>query len=471
MGTVRLLDLQLLYGVAGAREQFEKLCTQLVCSQYPTARGVRAEGGDGGVDIFVGDQTNPAGIMVFQVKYFPNGLKDSQKRQIQESFSQCRDNDQFGTRKWILCVPLDLSQDEIAWFSRWIAKEAPALLPPAEMEWWGETKLGHLLLQPANAGIKEAFFPEEHLRRLSEIQDTLTYLVDDLRTRPTQQEMGDLILQQRTGNAWLRYKEDVYAPLYKELAGIQGIIEHARKGRSPFPSWIPVMGAERPATFRYPRMGVPVNISPAFTLWPTERHNFLFFGAFSTAFQQRLDNLQERLVAYNSSVEAVRPAMQEALIHALAPALEQAIQDPAYQQWKATYRETSTPPPHQTYPWLEWLERSSAPPFSEPGEDAAKWWLHPPLTTMGWLFTGNAEQAGLVVHEECKRQLGPDIPSATWFQQICTDALPEIQGAPSIHAFQQAQEQVSTLLAELTKSLLNVLLHIRFHHEGGIPPL
>jgi len=471
MGMVRLLDLQLIYGVAGAREQFEKLCAQLICSQYPTARSVRSEGGDGGVDVFVGDQNDPAGITVFQVKYFPNGLKDSQKRQVRESFHQCRENAQFGTREWILCVPLDLSQDEIAWFSQWTAKEAPALLPPARMDWWGETKLGHILLQPANAGIKEVFFPEEHLRRLSEIQDTLTYLVDDLRTRPAQQDLADLVLQQRAGNAWLRYKEDVYTPLYEEFAKIQEILERARNGRGPFPAWIPVMGAERPSTFRHPHMGLPANISPAFTLWPTERHNFSFSGAFTTVFQQHLDDLQERLVAYNSAVEAVRPAMQKALLRALVPALEQAVQDPAYQQWKTTYRDTSTPPPYQTHAWFEWLERTAAPPFSAPGEDAANWWLRSPLMTVGWLLTGNTEQAGLVIHEESKRSLGSDIPSAAWFQQICASALQEIQAAPATHAFQKVQEEAFMHVAELTKSLLNVLFNIRFHYEGGVPPL
>lgn len=53
---------------------------------------------------------------------------------------------------------------EIAWFDQWTKKEALKLLPPAYRGWWGETKLGNLLWQPANAGIKEAFFPEEQLR-------------------------------------------------------------------------------------------------------------------------------------------------------------------------------------------------------------------------------------------------------------------------------------------------------------------
>ena len=87
MGIVRLLDLQLLYGIAGVREQFEKLCGQLICKEYPTARCVRSEGGDGGVDVFVGDQSDPEEITVFQVKYFPGGLKDSQKKVIYTSLA------------------------------------------------------------------------------------------------------------------------------------------------------------------------------------------------------------------------------------------------------------------------------------------------------------------------------------------------------------------------------------------------
>ena len=114
---VRLLDLQLIYGVAGARDQFEKLCAQLICSQYPTARSVRSEGGDGGVDVFVGEYADLAGITVFQIKYFPNGLKKSQRQQVRESFRQCAHNDMFRTKEWILCIPLDLSQDEITWFA------------------------------------------------------------------------------------------------------------------------------------------------------------------------------------------------------------------------------------------------------------------------------------------------------------------------------------------------------------------
>jgi len=56
---IRLLDLQLLYGVAGAREHFEDLCTALIRTEYSDAKGVRCESGDGGVDVYVGNWADP----------------------------------------------------------------------------------------------------------------------------------------------------------------------------------------------------------------------------------------------------------------------------------------------------------------------------------------------------------------------------------------------------------------------------
>lgn len=463
MGMVRLLDLQLLYGTAGAREQFEKLCNQLICSQFSMARSVRPEGGDGGVDLFVGNQSDPDGITVFQMKYFPAGLKASQKQQIRESFRQCYENVRFALKEWILCVPLDLSQDEISWFTEWSAKETSKLLPPGRIDWWGETKLGNLLLLPINARVKEAFFPQEHLRQLAEIQDTLTYLVDDLRTRPAQPDLANLVLQQRTGEALLRYQRDVYTPLYAELARIQGALASPRNGNGPFPNQIPVVRAQQ-ATLLFTVTGESL---PVFSLWPESRHDFSFFGAFSTATQQRLDDLQKRLVAYNNAVEVVRPTVQDALTRALLPALEQETQDPEYQRWVAQGRDASVPRRR----WFEWVEMNLAPSNSTPGKDAANWWIRSPLDTLGWLLAGNAARAGREVHADYQRLQENNAQHKGWFQSICANALGEFWNSSEAQAFRQTQEQAFRLLAELTQSLLNVLHDIRFHHEGGIPPL
>jgi hypothetical protein len=48
---VKLIDLQLIYGVAGAREKFEDLTSQLVKTEHPRADKVRIVRGDGGIDV------------------------------------------------------------------------------------------------------------------------------------------------------------------------------------------------------------------------------------------------------------------------------------------------------------------------------------------------------------------------------------------------------------------------------------
>src|SRR5262249_46437512 len=79
---VKLIDLQLIYGVAGAQAKFDDLSSQLVERDQPDADKVRIEQGDGGLDVFVGNLTDPHGLEVYQCKFFPQGLGDSQKDQI-----------------------------------------------------------------------------------------------------------------------------------------------------------------------------------------------------------------------------------------------------------------------------------------------------------------------------------------------------------------------------------------------------
>lgn len=45
---------------AGAREIFEKICTELLQAQFESeAHNIRVTQGDGGIDILVGDLTSP----------------------------------------------------------------------------------------------------------------------------------------------------------------------------------------------------------------------------------------------------------------------------------------------------------------------------------------------------------------------------------------------------------------------------
>jgi hypothetical protein len=178
---VKLLDLQLIYGVAGAREKFEDLVSQLVRSEQPRADKVRIVQGDGGIDVHVGELTHPDGIDVYQCKFFPEGLKESQKGQIRKSFQACLASDQFKVKKWTLCVPVDLSVDEKTWFEEWRKNQAaPGVVIDDP---WGATKLEGLLYQEKNRGIREAFFREEHLAQIRELHTTLQQLLPDIAER------------------------------------------------------------------------------------------------------------------------------------------------------------------------------------------------------------------------------------------------------------------------------------------------
>jgi hypothetical protein len=161
---VKLTHLQLIYGVAGARENFEDLTVQLIRSERPDAERVRIVRGDGGIDAHDGSLADPSGVDVFQVKFFPDGIGDSQKGQIRDSFSTVRDSKKFKTRRWTLCLPIDLSIDEKGWFDTWKGNQTSTGIDIRPV--WGATKLEGLLYEPKNRGVKEAFFKEEHLELL-----------------------------------------------------------------------------------------------------------------------------------------------------------------------------------------------------------------------------------------------------------------------------------------------------------------
>ena len=168
---VQLVDLERIYGLAGAREKFDQLCGQLIRSELPEARGIRVHQGDGGVDVYNGKFTNAAGIHVFQAKFFPAGLKEAQKQEIRESFKRCINNPDFTTNHWTLCLPINLSTNETKWFEQWAASVGSEALT---VDCWGASRLEAILYKPANQGLREVFFKEESLTQIREIHSLVT---------------------------------------------------------------------------------------------------------------------------------------------------------------------------------------------------------------------------------------------------------------------------------------------------------
>lgn len=184
---VKLIDLQLIYGVAGARDKFEDLAAHLVKAHEPRADKVRIHQGDGGIDVYVGEVSDPSGIEVYQCKFFAQGLKDSQKAQIRNSFKQCHENTNFKLKKWTLCLPIDLSMEEKIWFENW--KNEQSSLGITIENPWGATRLEGLLYEEKNRDLREAFFGEEHLAQIRESHSMLQQLVPEMYKRLKQDQI------------------------------------------------------------------------------------------------------------------------------------------------------------------------------------------------------------------------------------------------------------------------------------------
>jgi hypothetical protein len=461
---IRLLDLQLLYGVAGAREHFEDLCADLISAEFSGAKEVRCQPGDGGVDVYVGDWANPEGISIFQVKYFPVGLGPSQKDQVRRSFRACIENNHFTVSRWTLCLPVDLSEEETVWFTKWKHQQATSFLAVDRIDWWGESALRQFLLQPKNAGIKEAYFHQEYIAQIREMYRMLTHLLEDFATRPEESVMA-LALRQDAKEANLRYRDEVYGPLHTELKGICNAMERARAGRGPYPLWIPVRGEQLPRHLRYTP---PAAMGPTFQLWPAFKEAYRLYGAFTPPARDRLDEIEGAVTVYNAAVEEARKAAAPLLSTHIARALEVETRLPDYLEWKRTYKDTSPPPSYQSFPWFELIERLTSP-GSFTSEELAAAWLRRPLQTFGWLLAGRPDEAGQCVSDDYERSTV--MPrSLSVFQDALTQALPELEGATQFQQAKRVQERLYPLVTSMETALLNVLITIQHEYEGGPPP-
>jgi hypothetical protein len=242
---VKLIDLQLIYGVAGAQEKFEQLVTQLVKGEYPTATKVRTVQGDGGIDVYVGEFTDPVGIDVYQAKYFLKEVGKSQKAQIRDSFTTIQCCSDFKAKSWTLCLPINMTAEETEWFEGWKAKQSGIEIRQP----WDETKLESLLMASKNHGVKEAFFKEEHLTQIREMHGMMQSLLNrieewfrEAETEQKQSKETDVLSRQT------KYVQDFFRDIRKEHAGLMGqrAKERGNQGRLPAvwevvirPSWIP----------------------------------------------------------------------------------------------------------------------------------------------------------------------------------------------------------------------------------------
>lgn len=108
------------YELEGARTRFEDISSTLFKKIFrdQNVRKVEVRQGDGGVDIFVGE-IGLEPISVIQCKFFPNGIDESQKNQIRESFKTVMYSTDFEVKDWTLCIINTLDLSENKWWSEW----------------------------------------------------------------------------------------------------------------------------------------------------------------------------------------------------------------------------------------------------------------------------------------------------------------------------------------------------------------
>lgn len=147
------------YGEAGARERFEKLVVRIVKSLHPSAKPIRANPGDWGIDAYVGLLAEGQ-VRVWQAKFHLTAFGDSQKRQIRDAYTTARDKaagEKYELLAWTLCIPIDFDPDEQKWWDDWATERQGE--DGVQMELWNLAELEVLLAKPDAADVRQEYFP------------------------------------------------------------------------------------------------------------------------------------------------------------------------------------------------------------------------------------------------------------------------------------------------------------------------
>src|ERR1017187_8828055 len=120
--------------------QFELLVVHLLKARYPEIEIKHIEGsaGDEGLDVIAGRLDEQPTI--WQCKSFQNGVKDSQKRKIRESFNQALQY--YTPKRWVLCLSVDMDPAALRWFQHFQRSHAG----DTQVEFWQASDIVQQLL-------------------------------------------------------------------------------------------------------------------------------------------------------------------------------------------------------------------------------------------------------------------------------------------------------------------------------------
>lgn len=137
-------------GVTGAREHFEVFCAELLDLENPSleVHQIAANPGDDGIDVLI---SSPDGMDIYQCKYFRDTLKDTQWKQIRNSFHTAILKN-ANIHAWHLCLPRQLTKPEIERWNDFKSKHIACGFPIERID-------GNQLIRRAqNQGITQKWF-------------------------------------------------------------------------------------------------------------------------------------------------------------------------------------------------------------------------------------------------------------------------------------------------------------------------
>lgn len=143
--------------VDGARADFEQMMTQLVAAVLPGVRSITANPGDWGIDAFVGSLAGSS-VAIWQAKYFIDGVDDSQKKQVRESFASAvkaaADNG-YTLDSWVLCIPASMDAPTTKWWDGWKSRQSKTKVT---IELWDATALIKRLNAADGRAVRAAYY-------------------------------------------------------------------------------------------------------------------------------------------------------------------------------------------------------------------------------------------------------------------------------------------------------------------------
>jgi len=147
------------HGEAGARERFEDFVVATVKVILPSARPIRANPGDWGIDAYVGSLAHGQ-VAVWQSKFFLLAFGDPQKAEIRDSYTRAlaaAAKEEYDLVEWTLCIPNNLDGPSQKWWDIWSTKSAKD--DGVRMELWNLAEFQTLMAKPDAADVRLEYFP------------------------------------------------------------------------------------------------------------------------------------------------------------------------------------------------------------------------------------------------------------------------------------------------------------------------